>query len=81
MLKVANILEKNGDEYYNNFPIDFENMTFTKNENSIKTWKKNNGIEENATVEEVIEFYKEKYILPLTQENLFYLTSNQIKVN
>ena len=26
-------------------------------------------------------FLKEKYILPLTQENLFYLNSNQIEVN
>ena len=61
LLKVANILEKNGDEYYNNFPVDFENMTFTKSENSIKTWKKSNGLDVELTVEEVIEFYKNKY--------------------
>lgn len=61
LLDVANILEKNGDEYYDNFPIDYETMTFTKSENSMKTWKKNNKIDENATVDEVITFFKNKY--------------------
>lgn len=69
LLKVANILEKNGDEYYNNFPVDFENMLFTKSENSIKTWKKSNGLEEELTVEEVIEFYKNKYEIIQTNMN------------
>ena len=61
MLEVATILEKNGDEYYNDIPIDYETMTFTKSESSIKSWKKNNKIEEDATVEEVIEYFKKKY--------------------
>jgi len=61
LLKLANILEKNGDTYFNDFPIDFESMEFTKGENSMKTWKKSNKIEEDATVEEVIAIYKEKY--------------------
>ena len=30
LLDVANILDKNGDSYYNDIPIDFENMEFTK---------------------------------------------------
>jgi signal transduction histidine kinase len=61
LLRLVNILEKNGDSYNNNFPIDFETMTFKKSEEAAKTWKKVNKIDENATVEEVIEFYKEKY--------------------
>ena len=61
LLKVAKILEKNEDKYYNNFPVDFSTMTFLKSEASIKTWKKNNGIKESATVADVIEFYKKKY--------------------
>ena len=61
LLRLVNILEKNGDTYYNNFPVDFETMTFTKSEESAKAWKKSNKIDEDATVEEVIEFYKEKY--------------------
>lgn len=61
LLRLANILEKNGDSYNNNFPIDFETMTFKKSEEAAKAWKKVNKIDENATVEEVIEFYKQKY--------------------
>ena len=61
LLRLVNILEKNGDTYYNNFPIDFETMTFTKSEESAKAWKKSNKIDVDATVEEVIAFYKEKY--------------------
>ena len=61
LLKVAEILEKNGDTYYNDLPIDFETMSFTKSESYMKSWKKNNKIEETADVEQVIDFYKEKY--------------------
>lgn len=61
LLKVANILEKNGDKYYNNFPVDFSEMTFLKSEASIKSWKKNNKIPEDYKVEDVINFYKNKY--------------------
>ena len=61
LLELTKILEKNGDKYYNNFPIDFENMTFTKSEESAKAWKTSNKIKENATVQETIDFFKEKY--------------------
>ncbi len=61
LLRLAQILEKNGDSYINNFPIDFESMSFTRTEKSAVAWKKANKIDEDATVDEVIEFYKEKY--------------------
>ena len=61
LLELTKILQKNGDKYYNNFPIDFENMTFTKSEESAKAWKTSNKIKENATVQETIDFFKEKY--------------------
>ena len=61
LLEVANILEQNGDEYYDNIPIDYETMTFTKSDSSIKSWKKNNKIDEDADVMEVISFFKDKY--------------------
>ena len=71
LLKVANILEKNGDSYYDEIPIDFEKMellqktnynaNFTKSENIMKNWKKSNKIDEDFDVNQVIEFYKEKY--------------------
>ncbi len=61
LLEVATILEKNGDSYYDSIPIDYETMTFTKSETSMKSWKKNNKIDEEANVEEVISFFKSKY--------------------
>lgn len=61
LLRVAEILEKNGDTYYNDFPIDFDTMQFEYSEAYMKTWKKNNKIDENAEVNEVIDFYIEKY--------------------
>ena len=68
LLKLANILESNGDSYYNNFPINFDDLTFNKSEESAKKWKKSLKIDENATPEEVIEFYKKKY--EITQADL-----------
>ena len=32
LLKLAHILEKNGDSFYNNFPIDFEEMKIKKSD-------------------------------------------------
>lgn len=61
LLELANILEKNGDKYYNNIPIDVETLEFTKDENSIASWKKNNKIDENSDVYGTIEILKNKY--------------------
>lgn len=67
LLKLANIFEKNGDTYYNNFPVDFETMTFTKSDEGAKRWKEGNKISGDASVEEVIEFYKNKYEIENTE--------------
>lgn len=67
LLEVANILEKNGDKYYNSIPIDYETMTFIKSETSMNTWKKNNKIDVDANVEDVIEFFKNKYKINKTE--------------
>lgn len=69
LLKLANIFEKNGDTYYNNFPVDFETMTFTKSDEGAKRWKEGNKISGDASVEEVIEFYKNKYEIENTEIN------------
>lgn len=61
LLRVAEILERNGDTYYNDFPIDFETMQFKNSDAYMKNWKKNNKIDEDADVYGVIEFYKDKY--------------------
>lgn len=66
LLKLANILEANGDVYYNNFPIDFEKLEFNKTEEAAKNWKKNIGVDEDSTVKDVIEFYIKKYEIKQT---------------
>ena len=61
LLEVAKILEKNGDEYYNDIPINFDNLTYSKSEDSVSSWLKKNKFDENMTAEEVINALKEKY--------------------
>ncbi len=61
LLKVAKILEKNGDTWVNHFPVDFEKMEFTSSDITMNSWKTEHKIKEDATVEEVITFFKKKY--------------------
>ena len=61
LLKVAQILEKNNDKWINHFPIDFEKMEFASSDITMQSWKEEHKIKEDATVEDVITFYKEKY--------------------
>jgi len=61
LLKLMEILEKNGDSIDFSFPIDFEEMKYLKSENAINNFKKENNINESASIEEIIEFIKEKY--------------------
>lgn len=62
ILKILNILEKNEDDYIDNFPILIEPLrnTFSSDE-SFENWKKNNKIDIDFDNEEVINYYKEKY--------------------
>lgn len=69
ILKIINLLEENGEEYINNFPID-ENFEFTYTSNeSILKWKKKYEINENADTEECINKFKEKYEISNTNIN------------
>ena len=69
LLKLANILEKNGDSFYNNFPIDFEEMKIKKSDEGSKSWKKSLGLSEDATIDDVINFYVKKYDISQTAIN------------
>ena len=61
ILKIVNLLEKNKDKYINNFPINF-NLKFTyTSQDKINKWKSTYKIPEEATVEECIQSFKEKY--------------------
>ena len=67
LLEVANILEKNGDDYYNSIPIDSETLEFTRTGNSLASWKSSNNVDEDKTAEETIEVLKTRY--KIVEEN------------
>lgn len=62
ILELINVLSTNGDTYVDNFLININPFGFKlQEEESQKTWKKANNIDENATAEEAFEFFKDKY--------------------
>ena len=61
LLKIAQVLEQNGDTYIDNLPIQVEPYQFTISEEEAKTWKQENEIDENKTAEECFAILKEKY--------------------
>lgn len=61
LLKIATVLEQNGDSYIDNLPINVEPFEFTVSEEAQIKWKQQNNIEENKTAEECFNILKEKY--------------------
>ena len=61
LLKIATVLEQNGDSYIDNLPINVEPFEFTVSEEAQTKWKQQNNIEESKTVEECFNILKEKY--------------------
>lgn len=62
ILKLVELLEKNGDKYIDNLPLKVKPYAFIiQDEESQKRWKKNNNIDEEKTAEEVFNILKEKY--------------------
>lgn len=62
ILKIINILEKNGDNYADNLPITVQPFDFTSQDNDyVKNWKKKNKIDENASAEDCFYILKKKY--------------------
>lgn len=68
LLKVATVLESNGDKYKDEFPISINPVQFTISDEKLKKWLKNNDLNGNLSAEEVIQKFKEKY--EITNENL-----------
>lgn len=69
LLKIAQILEKNGDSYIDELPIKVEPFSFTyKTEESQNEWKEDNKIDKNKTAEECFYYLKEKY--QINNENI-----------
>lgn len=62
ILKIINILEKNGDKYADNLPIKVQPFAFTSQDDEyVKNWKKKNKIDENASAEDCFYILKKKY--------------------
>ena len=62
ILNIIKVLEENGDKYVDSFPISINPIKFNLiDEKDIIEWKKENGIDENATAQDCIYFFKEKY--------------------
>ena len=62
ILNTIRILESNKDKYINNLPIKVNPFEFENRDEEIqKKWKKENDIDENATVEECFYFLKKEY--------------------
>lgn len=62
ILNLVKLLEKNKDTYIDNLPITIKPYKFKqKTEEEQKKWKKEMGIDENATAEEAFKKLKEKY--------------------
>ena len=68
LLKITQILEKNGDSYVDTLTITVEPFNFNISEESQKKWKEENNIDENKTAEECFYILKEKY--KISNENL-----------
>ena len=62
ILKIINILEKNGDKYADNLPITVQPFAFTSQDDEyVKNWKKKNKIDESASAEDCFYILKKKY--------------------
>ena len=69
ILNLVNLLIANGDSYVDNFLLDINPYSFKLDtEESQRKWKKANNIDENATAEEVFNFFKNKY--EITTDNV-----------
>ncbi len=62
ILRIIQVLEKNGDKYIDSFPITIEPFAYTfSTEEGLANFKNENEIPETATAEEAFQFFKEKY--------------------
>ena len=61
ILKIIQVLEKYNVSYVDSFPISIEPFEYKISDENLLNWKKNNGIDENATAEEAFYKFKDKY--------------------
>lgn len=68
LLKIANLLEENGDSYIDNFPIQIDPYKFSIGDSESKSWKKSNNIDEQYSAEQCFNHFKQKY--QISEENI-----------
>lgn len=61
ILGVIEILEKNGDTYIDTFPMEINPFEYKYDGDSLKQWKKSNGISEDTEAEEAFNYFAKKY--------------------
>ena len=61
ILKIIKVLEKYEISYVDSFPININPFEYKISDENLLNWKKNNGINENATAEEAFYKFKSKY--------------------
>ena len=61
ILNVIKVLESNGDEYKDDFPLKINPTEFKINGDELKNWLKDNELDEKISAEDVLKKYKEKY--------------------
>lgn len=68
ILELINVLEKNGENYEDTFPVSINPFEFTISDKQLINWKNKYDIDENANAEEVFYKYKQKY--KITNESI-----------
>lgn len=64
ILNTINVLEKNEDEYKDEFPINIEPIEFKyENQEQVKKWLISNDLDENLVADEALKKYIQKYEL------------------
>lgn len=62
ILNIIRVLEENGDSYVDNLILQVKPFGFsTDNQETIRKWKKSNGIDENYDAEKCFFYLKDKY--------------------
>ena len=61
ILELINVLEKNGENYQDTFPIKINPFEFTISDKPLSSWKEKYNLDEDATAEEAFYKFKEKY--------------------
>lgn len=68
ILKIIKLLENNGDNYINNFPITADYKFTQSSEEAISNWKNKFKIAKNATAEQCVDFFINKYKITATNK-------------